>query len=66
MCGQWDQDRILDCLQGRLPAAESERFQAHADSCASCRSAADDLSVFTRHAETSPPPQGPAAEDAGL
>lgn len=66
MCGQWDQDRILDCLQGRLPATESERFKVHAASCASCRSAADDLSVFTRHAETEPLLPSPAAEETVL
>lgn len=63
MCGQWDGDRILDHLQGRLPAGESERFVRHAAGCADCRTAIEDLSIL---AAARPVRPGRAAENAIL
>lgn len=45
MCGDWSQEQILDHLQGRLSAEDSARFRVHVDRCASCRSAASELTA---------------------
>ena len=62
MCGDWGQEEILDHLQGRLPAGESARFQAHAAACASCRASLEDLTAIAALAAT-PIRPGRAAED---
>lgn len=66
MCGQWGQDRILDHLQGRLPAEESSRFLSHAAGCESCRAGIDDLALVARLGEADPIRPGREAEDAVL
>lgn len=66
MCGQWGQEQILDHLQGRLPAAESDRFRAHAASCADCRSSIDELSVVADLATAAPLRPSRESEDAVL
>ncbi len=66
MCGQWGQEQILDHLQGRLPAAESDRFRAHASTCADCRTSVEELSAIVRMAVATPIHPGRAAEESVL
>jgi hypothetical protein len=66
MCGQWGQEQILDHLQGRLPAAESDRFRAHAASCSDCRASIEELTLVAGLATAAPVRPGREAEAAVL